>query len=693
MLLLHESREESIEPHPDTPFTSSAALYFSTQSAQNGKLKNKSNRGGNNGPQPGLLGAPPAQSFGVGPPQPSPMMFSNPQQLPAHPFHQPPVTPHAYYYGPPQSPTLVPVPPQQPSMPVLPPPQPSFGGHASQYSATRHMTFNQGTMHSLTPCNSNFIQVGNGAVVPARYIGQCNLHFSPWPLLHKNVLVSDKIIKNLISVHRFTIDNSVSVEFDPFGFIVKDLKTGSFLQRCDSDHHDLYPVLPHSPQSTLASTNVVVSFDVWHRWLGHPGAVVFQFLLSRNTSPTTPHKLAPRSFACVYLGPSTNHHGCRCLDLITQKFIILRHVVFDETHFPFPDFQPHPSSEDYDSFDIDESLPSLSPIPPPVEPSGTSSTPSTPTATFGHPMSTRSRTGSLKPKQIFNLSVTSDISPIPLSTAQAMFDPHWRAAMDAEMTAFLSNYTWDLVPKPSDVDIVGSRWLYRHNPVVKPAAIRTVLSISISCKWPIHQLDVKNIFLHGDLTETVYMRQPPSYIGSAFPDHVCRLRKALYDIILTASSPTLISMVISQLSYDFSMSDLGPTLADTKTKLAADGESVYFFMHDPRLPHFNMLKRILRSLKGTLSHYLHIKALTIDRLVACSDVDWAGCPNTRRFTSGFCVYVGDNLVSWSSKRHLVSRCSAEAEYQGIANVVAETAWLRNLLLKLGCPLSCHCCFM
>ncbi|KAJ9546910.1 LOW QUALITY PROTEIN: hypothetical protein OSB04_019453 [Centaurea solstitialis] len=562
---------------------------------------------------------------------------------------------------------------------------------------------------------------------------------------------------------------------------------------------------------------------------------VFGCLCYPNTSPTTPHKLAPRSSACVYLGPSTDHRGYHCLVLIMQKVIISRHVVFDETHFPFPDFQPRPTSEDYDSFDINESLPSFSPIvdtsspppdvgpsrgvqkirirsdirihenfrpenirkfgypdfririlkmtfypifrnfgifglsgirirnfgypnfrisgisdsdsdspsvsvsssqPPSAEPSGASSTPSTLAGTSGHLMTTCSRIGSLKPKQIFNLSVTSDISSIPQYTAQAMGDPHWWDAMDAEMAALLSNYTWDLVSKPFDVNIIGSRWLYRHkfysngrlerykgrlvaqgfsqqpfdntfSLVVKPATIRMVLSIYISRNWPIHQLDVKNAFLHGDLTETVYMRQPPGYIDSVFPDHVCRLRKALYglkqaprawyqpfvvylsslgflssktntslftyhrrsdtiyllfyvdDIILTASSHTLISMVISQLSSEFPMSDLGllffflgiaasrsksglflsqsglcsgdfsmslyglVTPANTKTKLAANDEpyltfarpdiayvvqQVCLFMHDPRLPYFNALKCILQFLKGTLSHGLHIKA-------------------------------------------------------------------------------------
>ncbi|KAJ9565778.1 LOW QUALITY PROTEIN: hypothetical protein OSB04_001744, partial [Centaurea solstitialis] len=881
-------------------------------------------------------------------------------------------------------------------MPVPPPPQPSFGGHVSQYSqpqytdlsspmsvqlpsannfymdtgATNHITFNQGTMHSLTPCNYNFIQVGNGVVVPARYIGQCNLPFSP------GLLSLKMILKQVLFFSAATVITMI-----------------------------FYPVLPASPQSALASANVVVSFDVWHRWLGHPGAAVFQFLLfckfiacssqtsslyhacqlkkhcrlpfSLSTTKTSrvgfkyyvlflddfshflwvfplraksevfsifttflvyvinqfktdiqlfqcdngrefnnqplldifkthgikirfscsytsqqngkaectirtinntfhtsliqaslPPKLwveallssvhtfnlfpsttiqyktpfevlfgfspsyshlhvfacssilclcLSRSSACVYLDPSTDHYGYRCLDLITQKVIISRHVFFDETHFMFLDFQPRPSSEDYDSFDINESLPSLSPVvdtsspqldngpstsvsssqAPPAEPSGTSSTSSVSATPYGHPMTTRSRTSSLKPKQIFNLSITSDISPTPRSTAQAMCDPHWRAVMDAEMVVLLSNHTWDPIPKPSNANIVGSRWLYRHkfdsngrlerykgrrvaqgfsqqsglefddtcSPVVKPATICT----------PIHQLDVKNAFLHGDLTKIVYMRQPPSYIDSDFPDHVCRLHKALYglkqaprflssktdtslftyhcgsdtiylllyvnDIILTASSPTLISMVISQLSSEFPMSDLGPlsfflgivasrsksglflsqsafaqeilaradmvscipcsTSADTKTKLAADGEPVldptvyrsfasalqYLTFTRPDIA-YAVNRFVSLCMTRVFRISMRLNASTVDRLVAYSDAYWAGCLNTCRSTSGFCVYLGDNLVSWSSKReHVVSRSSVEAEYRGIANVVAETAWLRNLLLELSCPLS------
>ena len=109
-------------------------------------------------------------------------------------------------------------------------------------------------------------------------------------------------------------------------------------------------------------------------------------------------------------------------------------------------------------------------------------------------------------------------------------------------------------------------------------------------------------------------------------------------------------------------------------------------MHDPREPHLAALKRILRYLQGSLSLGLTMRRSPLAELVVYIDVDWAGCPDTRRSTSGYAVFLGDNLVSWSSKRQqTVSRSSAEAEYRAVANGVAEATWLRQLLTELRHP--------
>nr|KAJ0217261.1 hypothetical protein LSAT_V11C300125130 [Lactuca sativa] len=124
-------------------------------------------------------------------------------------------------------------------------------------------------------------------------------------------------------------------------------------------------------------------------------------------------------------------------------------------------------------------------------------------------------------------------------------------------------------------------------------------------------------------------------------------------------------------------------LTFTRPDIAYAVQQVCLFMHAPLDPHFNFLKRILRYLQGTHHYGLHISPSKSTKLTAYSDADWGGCPDSRRSTSGYCVFLGDNLISWSSKRQpTISRSSAEAEYKGVANAAAETIWLLNLLLEL-----------
>ncbi|GKE28412.1 ribonuclease H-like domain-containing protein [Tanacetum coccineum] len=187
------------------------------------------------------------------------------------------------------------------------------------------------------------------------------------------------------------------------------------------------------------------------------------------------------------------------------------------------------------------------------------------------------------------------------------------------------------------------------SPVVKLATIRIVLSLAVSRQWPIHQLDVKNAFLHGHLSETVYIYQPPGFVNPAHPHHVA------HPLVYFCLKPSI---------------NCNPckTPADTNSKLGPDGDPVF----DPAL--YRSLASLLQYLTFT-----------------CQDLSYtvqqARCPTTRRSTSGYCVFLSDNLITWSSKRqHVTSRSSTEAEYHSVANAVAETAWVKNLLRELLVPL-------
>jgi hypothetical protein len=116
-------------------------------------------------------------------------------------------------------------------------------------------------------------------------------------------------------------------------------------------------------------------------------------------------------------------------------------------------------------------------------------------------------------------------------------------------------------------------------------------------------------------------------------------------------------------------------------------QQVCLHMHTPREPHLTTLKRILRYLRGSLDYGLLLRPSPTSDLVVYTDADWAGCPDTRRSTSSYVVFLGANLVSWAAKRQpVVSRSSAEAEYRVVANSAPEASWMRQLLHELHSPL-------
>jgi len=151
--------------------------------------------------------------------------------------------------------------------------------------------------------------------------------------------------------------------------------------------------------------------------------------------------------------------------------------------------------------------------------------------------------------------------------------------------------------------------------------------------------------------------------------------------VLIPAHHVLIHLIIEALQVLFG------TSLFTRLDIAYAMQQVCLFMHDPKEEHMHALKRIMRYIQGTLDHGLHLYLSSTSTLISYTDVDWGGCPDTRRSTSGYCVFFGDNLISWSAKRQATLSCSsAEVEYRGVGNVVSESCWLRNLLLELHYPI-------
>jgi len=287
------------------------------------------------------------------------------------------------------------------------------------------------------------------------------------------------------------------------------------------------------------------------------------------------------------------------------------------------------------------------PVPPPTSPPAPQ--PSAPPPPPLPTITTHSHTGSLKPKQFLDFKLFHTKYPLlafqsalpdlePTCYSKAATDPKWQAAMRAEFEALVSNHTWTFCSHPPHRHVIHNKWIYkvkRHadgsvdrfkarlvakgfeqqsgldytetfSPVIKPATIRLILALVVHFEWPIRQLDVSNAFLHGSLTEEVYMEQPHGFVDPQLPDFVCKLHKTIYglkqgprawytrlstfllelgftvsrvdtslfifllgpmqqylllyvdDIIVTGTHPHLMDALINRLQQEFPVKDLGP---------------------------------------------------------------------------------------------------------------------------------------
>jgi hypothetical protein len=143
---------------------------------------------------------------------------------------------------------------------------------------------------------------------------------------------------------------------------------------------------------------------------------------------------------------------------------------------------------------------------------------------------------------------------------------------------------------------------------------------------------------------------------------------------------------MSKIPYRTIVCSLLYVVSFTRPDLASSVGIVCRFMDNPGKPHWEAVKRILKYIQGTLNHGLILGGTAPLTLRCYSDSDWAGCPDTRRSTTGYITLLGTSPISWKSKvQPTVALSSTEAEYMALAMATQEIMWLRQLLTDINLP--------
>eukprot|EP00253_Pinus_taeda_P029432 PITA_29432 len=265
--------------------------------------------------------------------------------------------------------------------------------------------------------------------------------------------------------------------------------------------------------------------------------------------------------------------------------------------------------------------------------------------------------------------------------------------MDEELEQIEKNDTWELVPRPHDKNIIGTKWIYKNKlnengeiirnkarlvckgysqqegiyfeenfaPVAKLEAIRMFLALSSFQKFKVYQMDVKSAFLNGDLEEEVYIEQLEGFILGNDGKLVCRLNKALYGLrqaprawyyhlekylhkrgcSLNSNDESTIVHQATYRSMIGSLLYLIGTRPDVMHVVAIVGR----FQANSKESHLQAVKRIFKYLQGTKKFGLWYPRDADLTLHAYTDADWVVSVDDRKSTSGGAFYMGSSLVS------------------------------------------------
>ncbi|GKC44513.1 retrovirus-related pol polyprotein from transposon TNT 1-94 [Tanacetum coccineum] len=231
----------------------------------------------------------------------------------------------------------------------------------------------------------------------------------------------------------------------------------------------------------------------------------------------------------------------------------------------------------------------------------------------------------------------------PKKLIEALKEKGWVIAMQEELNQFMDE---EGVVTKNKARLVAQGYNQQEGidyeetfaPIARLEAIRIFLDYAAYMGFVVYQMDVKSSFLNGKISEEVYVKQPPGFECSEFPDYVCKLEKALYGLKQAPKA---------------------------------------WYQANPKESHLVAIKRIFRYLKGTQNLALwYLKGSCFD-LKAYSDLDYAGCNLDRKSTSGGCQILKGTLVCWSSKKQSsVAMSSAKAEYVAATGCCTRILWIK-----------------
>ncbi|GJW95513.1 ribonuclease H-like domain-containing protein [Tanacetum coccineum] len=422
-------------------------------------------------------------------------------------------------------------------------------------------------------CMYPSVSVGDGHSIPVTNTGHSILPTSVRnSSTYSNVLITPHIVKNLISVRQFVRDNNCTIEFDAYGFSVKDFMTRRVLLRCDSTG-DLYPVTHPSPIPHA----FLVSQHTWHKRLRHPGGDVLRHLVSNNV------------ISCNNEKPPVLCHACQLGKHVRLPFVSSNTVVtscFDIVHSDVWT-SPIPSLSGFKYYVL--FLDHYSQF------------------VWVYPLLNKYDVWS---KFVLFRTYVRTQFKCEIRSFQCdhggEFDNRNLHKLFAENDGTLSRYKARLVANGS-TQLEGVDVDETFSPVIKPGTIRTVLSLAASRYWPIHQLDVKNAFLHGDLSERQFICISHQIWSSLFSMTDVGSLNYFLGISVTRDYS---GMFLSQKKYAVEI------LERAHMANCNPLQQVCLHMHDPREPHFSALKRILRYIRGTLDYGLKLFFIFLSSLVS-----------------------------------------------------------------------------